>query len=69
VGKTPLRRATYSEGERVTTVIGVVSGVITGLAMAGLAACVWVLQRQGYQVVQDVPDFVPAAWVQIEAGR
>jgi hypothetical protein len=37
--------------------------------MAGLAACAWVLQRQGYQVVQDVPDFVPAAWVQIEAGR
>jgi hypothetical protein len=53
----------------VTLLIGVASGVITGLALAGLTAAVWWLQRQGYEVVRGVPDHVPSAWVQMEAGR
>jgi hypothetical protein len=35
--------------------------------MAGLAACAWVLRRQGYQVVQDVPTYVPDAWSEMYA--
>jgi hypothetical protein len=53
----------------MTLLIGVASGVITGLALAGLAVVCWWLNRQGYEVVRGVPDHVPSAWVQMEAGR
>jgi hypothetical protein len=58
-----------NSGHPVTLLIGVASGVITGLALAGLTAAVWWLQRAGYEVVRGVPDTVPAAWLEMEAGR